>query len=68
MASLAPNSGLFTGDLQKDALIDQWSFFASTEIEPFTSYAYLLAKGLVTPYNKPVRHLLIDKFASDYHF
>ena len=55
VASLAPNSGLLGTLPQEAALVDQWSYFAATELVPFTGTIRGLVMGFITPYNKPVR-------------
>ncbi|KAH8112126.1 elongation factor 1-gamma [Phellopilus nigrolimitatus] len=59
VASLAPNSTLLGTSAHEAARVDQWSFFAVTEIFQHNLLINHLVKGIITPYNKPVRSLLL---------
>ena len=55
VASLAPNSTLISSDAKEAAIVDQWVAFADASIAGPTSFVLKLVKGVITPYNKPVR-------------
>ena len=55
VASLAPNSTLISSDAKEAAIVDQWIAFADASIAGPTSFVLKLVKGVITPYNKPVR-------------
>ncbi|KAL5520501.1 hypothetical protein ACEPAG_9725 [Sanghuangporus baumii] len=61
ISSLAPNSGLLGSTPQEAALVDQWSFFAATEVQQYVNLSFWLVKGRITPYNKPIHQNFNDR-------
>jgi len=60
LASQAPNGELLGKSPQDAALIDQWIHLSDSEVESYTGLIFQLVKGIIAPYNKPIR----DEFAT----
>jgi len=54
VATLAPNSSLLGSNPKEAAHIDQWVYFADSEIYVPLSQSIYLCKGYIQPYNKPI--------------
>jgi elongation factor 1-gamma len=64
VASLAPNSGLLPTDTNEVALVDQWVHFAESEVLVKQQMVSGLVKGFITPYNKPMHMLMLERHLS----
>lgn len=54
VATLAPNAGLLGSNPKEAAHIDQWVYFADSEISVNLGASIAFCKGFVQPYNKPI--------------
>ncbi|KAG6856138.1 hypothetical protein H0H87_007143 [Tephrocybe sp. NHM501043] len=61
VAGLAPNAGLLGANTQETALIDQWVHLAESEIDTYTGFSNALVKGFITPYNKPIHTIFVER-------
>ncbi|THH02115.1 hypothetical protein EW145_g6802 [Phellinidium pouzarii] len=60
-ASLAPDSNLLGSSATEAALVDQWSYFATTEIIENTNIIYHLLIGIISPYNKRIHQTFAER-------
>ena len=57
VSALAPNSTLLGASAEERALVSQWISFADSEIALQVGIINQLIRGILTPYNKPVRFM-----------
>ncbi|TFK96887.1 elongation factor 1-gamma [Pterulicium gracile] len=61
VAGLAPNSGLLGADAKEAALVDQWAHYAESEVFGPAIQYYLVVKGIIQPYSKPLQTFFVER-------